>query len=388
MSEELDEYKSEQFNREQEAYSAIEKQFEDVNRKLNSFFNLFLTGELDSVFVEMMADRDKFHSGDLWIHGIGQRVSYLEMKAGRRIDLPQPETVTDKPSYAYQRSGSLYKGPYPELEIKTEEHECQHGTTCVNSIPEPCNCPLSGPDDFQAEPDCPRHGNPKVLAQLDQPNTNHPPIYVVKDINNVDQTREYIRSNECHLNDEQVLEIMTRMGMMIEPPAGIKRPNSYSAKHVDFEMDLANRLKPLYSALERIEYASKKLLGVAGTHGFGMRCGYDAAAEMVKQVIHNTKSTMAEQSESYSKSAQSEPSPQYEERQSSSHYQCKYRHGQTVATLLAHMGSTSESDPPEALERVMEQFCRTWLALWKCEEVECQAARRLVAQALSSQLLE
>jgi len=134
----------------------------------------------------------------------------------------------------------------------------------------------------------------------------------LKDINNADQVREYIRFNECHLDDGQALEVMTRMGMMIEPP------------------------------------------------------------------------TTAERSESYSKSAQSEPSPQYEERQSSSHSRCKYRHAQIVASLLARMGSTLESNPQARLVTKMERFSRTWLALWTCEEAECQALRRLVEQVLSN----
>jgi len=336
MSEELDEYKSEQFNREQEAYSAIEKQFEDVNRKLNSFFNLFLTGEPDSVFVEMMADRDKFHSGDLWIHGIGQRVSYLEMKAGGGIiELPEKKSPVRDFNREPERKkftvnlGRNWFGQYPPLfeEQSQEEVELAQGVCddCGHSITEHApkargfaqECTgvrFKGYETPGGHCGCKRKFDNTTAAE--QSNTNHPPIYIVKDINNADQTREYIRSNECHLNDEQVLEIMTRMGMMIEPP------------------------------------------------------------------------TTAEQSESYSKSAQSEPSPQCEERQSSFRFQCRAQHAQIVVDLLVHMGSTSGLNHREVLEKWREQFSRTWLALSKCEAVECQVSHRLVEQALSSPPLE
>lgn len=97
--------------------------------------------------------------------------------------------------------------------------------------------------------------------------------------------------------------------------------------------------------------------------------------------------TKDEQFPSYSQSAQSEPPPQYEERPASSHYRCKYQHGRIAGDLLAHMASTSESNPLATPAQDSARLSQLLLALWKCGATECQDARTLVAQALSSQSL-
>jgi hypothetical protein len=99
------------------------------------------------------------------------------------------------------------------------------------------------------------------------------------------------------------------------------------------------------------------------------------------------KATMAEQSESYSQSDQSEHSSQSPEPQLPDRFPSKSRHGQTVADLLAHMVSIQESNPRVAPDSEMESLFHFLPALWKCEEAECQAFRRLVAPVLSSLLL-
>lgn len=96
------------------------------------------------------------------------------------------------------------------------------------------------------------------------------------------------------------------------------------------------------------------------------------------------ESTKAEQSPSYSKSAQSEPELQYEVRPASSRYQCKDQHVRTVVDQLAHMVSTSELNRPGGPGIKKEQLYRLWLALYLCEAIECQAWRTLVEQAQSN----
>jgi len=98
--------------------------------------------------------------------------------------------------------------------------------------------------------------------------------------------------------------------------------------------------------------------------------------------------TRAEQSQSYSQSAQLEHQSQYEEHQSSFRYQCKFQHVRTVGDLLVRMVSTLKSDPPEELGSMREQLSQPLLALLKCEEVECRDVRKLVGLILSNLLLE
>ena len=95
-------------------------------------------------------------------------------------------------------------------------------------------------------------------------------------------------------------------------------------------------------------------------------------------------STKAEQSSSYYRLAQSERSSQSPALQLSDRFQCKYQHGQTVANQLAHMVNTLKLDLQVELEIDWELFFPSWLALLKCEEVECQAVRKLAALILSN----
>lgn len=98
--------------------------------------------------------------------------------------------------------------------------------------------------------------------------------------------------------------------------------------------------------------------------------------------------TTAEQSPSYSKSVQSEQPPRYAERQASFRYQCTNQHARIVGDLLVRMVSTLKSDPPEELGLMREQLSQPLLALLRCEEVECQDARKLAGLILSNLLLE
>jgi len=97
--------------------------------------------------------------------------------------------------------------------------------------------------------------------------------------------------------------------------------------------------------------------------------------------------TRVERFPSYSQSVQSEPRPQYAERQASGHSRCKSRHGRIAGDLLARMASTSESDPLAMPGQDSARLSQLLLALWRCEATECQDARRLVEQALSNLFL-
>jgi len=392
MSEELDEYKSEQFNREQEAYSAIEKQFEDVNRKLNSFFNLFLTGEPDSVFVEMMADRDKFHSGDLWIHGIGQRVSYLEMKAGGGIiELPEKKSPVRDFNREPERKkftvniGRNWFGQYPPLfeEQSQEEVELAQGVCddCGHSITEHApkargyaqectGVKFKGVESPGGHCGCKRkfYIEPET-EQSEFPNEQDKYIIKMSQVKCSNCThvghRHHAKGTACEEIDCSCRRFISRETTTIE--------------RVNFEMDLADRLNPLARVIEKLKKEGE------AAEVLGRRTAFRNAVAIAERQM---EITTAELSASYSKSAQSEPSPQYEERQSSFRFQCRAQHAQIVVDLLVHMASTSGLNHREVLEKWREQFSRTWLALSKCEAVECQVSHRLVEQALNSPPLE
>lgn len=209
----------------------FEGKVEVIKCQLEALYDFFMTGKSSLVFDASMVMRDVHNYDDLWflkhLDGVRERVSFLEMSVGK--SLPEGAHL--------QNSGKVFK---PRRDYSK------------------CICSMEGmPADFNASPDCPIHGDPKVLEQLA-----------------FDPDLRSCANSDCGHSKED------------HHPSPINGDLVCAFNVECMCVRFSDGLSPMQRALERVELAAQKLLGINQPESFGMRLGYEAAAVIIKQEMN------------------------------------------------------------------------------------------------------